>query len=449
MFGGRYTDAAAAISTVLNNPHKRQAPPKAHSHLPTVPPADLPRVRRKDFDVYLRSIGPEWERFQASSQLGREGIAQLDSMQHEETTPNLSTSSSASSLSLSEPTTPITPRTPRSVIQLNRELPPLESVPSVFFKPEFDLGEAHTFEVVTELKPDSDTDPAALAHSLPLLERLSHHADTVEQHLVREIAARSSSFFAALTNLQELQTESAQCLSRIAHLRARLQEVDDGSTKRGLEIVRHEWKVENVHRAQAGLRVVGGAVEMTGVARNLVNSGQWGEALNVVENMEKLWETTPELPPLESFGPPPPFRIETSLSSVPESPSGSPIPPAQSVPQPPAPTIPLSSLSAFSALPTHLRALTLEIATSLSTELVTSLRADLRTRIDTDLTIPEAQAEISKGLRNRLRPLLDGLVRTRAVKEAVVGWRDVAMEQVKDAMQRVSSYDITVLRSLT
>ncbi|KIM71977.1 hypothetical protein PILCRDRAFT_16564 [Piloderma croceum F 1598] len=63
-----------AISTVLNNPHKKQAPPKAHSSLPSVTPADLPRVRRKDFDSYLRAVAPEWERFEHNSQLGREQL---------------------------------------------------------------------------------------------------------------------------------------------------------------------------------------------------------------------------------------------------------------------------------------------------------------------------------------------------------------------------------------
>ena len=73
-----YVSNYSAISTVLNHPHKRHAPPKAHSSLPSVPPADLPRVRRKDFDSYLKAITPEWEKYQQNSQLGKEGQAQID-----------------------------------------------------------------------------------------------------------------------------------------------------------------------------------------------------------------------------------------------------------------------------------------------------------------------------------------------------------------------------------
>ena len=68
----------AAISNVVNSPHKKPAPPKAHSALPAAPPADLPRVRRKDFDSYLRAISSEWERFVQNAEQGRDGAAQIE-----------------------------------------------------------------------------------------------------------------------------------------------------------------------------------------------------------------------------------------------------------------------------------------------------------------------------------------------------------------------------------
>jgi vacuolar protein sorting-associated protein 54 len=63
-------------------------------------------------------------------------------------------------------------------------------------------------------------DPSTLAHSLPLLKKLSHHADIIEQHLVHEIARRATSFFAAFSNLQDLQAESARCVERVKGLRS-------------------------------------------------------------------------------------------------------------------------------------------------------------------------------------------------------------------------------------
>lgn len=419
---------------MLNNPHKRQAPPKAHSHLPTVVPADLPRVKRKDFNAYLNSIAPEWERFEKSSQLGREGVAQLDDSTLADLAPEVALFTPA-------PEAPTTPRT--SKILPTRAPPSLDTVPPIFFEPAFNLGEPRTFAAVTEQTPggpgEDDLDPATLAHALPLLERLSAHADTVEQHLVREVARRSTSFFAALSNLQDLQTESAQCLERIAHLRRELAAVDDGGARKGLEAVRRECRSRNVRRVRDGVKVLGGVVEMTGVMRGLVNTGQWGEALSVVEEMEKLWDPSPTLPEDKALParPNPPSR-QSSLSSVPESPPDSPHLPQRPSSQPAPPPIPLASLNAFASLPEHLRVLTIEITTSLSSEFVAVLRADLGDRVGADVSEPDTQARISTNLRDRLRPILDGLLRTKGVRDAVSGWREAALDQLKSVIQRVS-----------
>ena len=355
----------------MNSPHRKSAPPKAHSSLPSVPPADLPRVRRKDFDAYLTAVAPEWERFKRSAELGREGSAQLPS------TPRPSTSFDSGDF----------PRTPRP--NLGREPPPLESVPQVFFDPKFNLGDPRTFNAVTEQGENGDSadaDPSSLSYSLPLLEKLSHHADTIEQHLVREISIRSTSFFAALANLQDLQTESEQCLDRIGKLRGLLKDVDEKGARKALEIVRRESKQRNLDSVKEGVKVVGGVVDMMGVAKSLVAAGQYGEALDVIDELDRLWDvdSTTQLP--ESKPPAPSSRpvpsregTRSPLPSVPESPQENP----NAHPKP-ALNIPLSSLKAFSSLPAHLRSLTMEITSALTSEIVSVLRLELIERIDAD-----------------------------------------------------------------
>jgi vacuolar protein sorting-associated protein 54 len=426
----------AAISTVLNNPHKRQAPPKAHSHLPAIPPADLPRVRRKDFDPYLKGVTSEWERFQKSVQLGREGVASL-----EDPSPGPSMSAVPPT---PMPMTPMTPRTPRP--PTGKELPPLRGVPEVFFDPSFNLGNARTFKLVISSEDDEDVDPSALSYSLPLLEKLSHHADTIEQHLVREISLRSTSFFAALGNLNDLQTESEHCLDRIAQLRGLLKDVDENSAKKGLEVVKREVKMRNIGKVKEGVKMLGGVVDMTGVAKGLVNTGQWSQALEVLDQMETLWAagrtgeadipkgvTSPSTTSLSSG-----FAISdgqaalSPLSSIPESPL------SLVQPSPPQPQLPISSLHAFSALPSHLQALTIDISQSLTTELVVCLRANLVERIDTDISDATAQSRLSMGLRDRLRPLLHGLTRTKGMRAAVDPWREAVLVLVKEAVASVS-----------
>lgn len=409
------TQGFNAISTVLNNPHRRQAPPKAHSSLPAVPQADLPRVKRKDFDPYLRAIAPEWERFERNIQLGRDGQEQPDAS----FSPRGSTD------------TPFTPRTARG-----KQITPLSSVPQVFFDAQFNLGDPQIFNAVIEHQAEDEdsSDPSSLSYSLPLLEKLSHHADTIEQHLVQEISLRSTSFFAALTNLQDLQTESEECLDRISKLRGLLKEVDEKGAKRGLEIVRTECKLLNLESICNGVKEVGGVLEMTGVAKGLVAAGQWGEALTVIEGVEALWDpAAAEAQPVISGR-----EARAELVRVPTNGRLSPLPPMPESPPPEnegtrkAPSISLSSLTAFSTLPVHVRALTMEIASSLTTELVNVLKLDLLERVN---GAPERNGNVNLSFKDRLRPVLQGLLRTKGIREATVSWREVVTSEMQGIMK--------------
>ena len=417
-----------AISTVLNNPRKRQAPPKAHSSLPgsAVAPADLPRVKRKDFDSYVRAVAPEWERFERHVQLGRDGQAQPD----------------ASSTPRTSAETSLAPRTPRT----GKLLPPLASVPPVFFTAQFNLGDPQTFNAVIERQEEDEgsSDPSSLSYSLPLLEKLSHHADTIEQHLVREISLRSTSFFAALANLQDLQTESEECLDRISKLRGLLRDVDEKSAKRGLEIVRRERKQLNLESVSSGVKDIGAVLEMTGVAKGLVSAGQWGEALTVIEGVEALWDPTAAegKPTVSGRG------TRTELVHMVKNGRLSPLP---SVPESPpsesndggtrkTPSISLSSLIAFSSLPAHVRALTMEITSSLAAELVNVLKLDFLERVN---GAPELAGSVDISLKDRLRPLLQGLLRTKGIREATASWREVVTSEMRGIIRHVCARHVS------
>lgn len=429
--------ACAAISTVLNNPHKKAAPPKAHSSLPPVPAADLPRVKRRDFDGYLKAVKPEWDRFQNNLKTGAEPTT---------------VSTPADELPLSPfngnpPPSPLTaippsPRTARPLHVSSKHIPPLDTVPSIYFDESFNLGDPRTFAAVAELPPSSglhpDTrDPASISHALPLLEKLSHYADVVELHLVREISLRSSSFFAALSNLNDLQSESSECLGRISRLRDMLREVDERTAKRGLEIVRMEKKLRNLESVSDGVSAVKNVGDMIGAAHTLVNAGEWGEALDVIEDIERLWRTEPSPAPrrngFELSLPAPrnqrrsPSQPTSPLPTVQESEDA-----AQQRPQPPA--IPVASLTAFSALPDHLRELSLQIATSLTFDLASILKVDLQRRLER----ADAPPDQDQMLKDRLRPVLQGLMRTKGVKEAMSKYKDVVTAEVRAAVTRVS-----------
>ena len=375
------------MSNVLNNPHKRHAPPKPHAPLPPVQPAVLPRVKRSDFDRYLRAVAPEWDRFLIAA------APPSDS-----------------------------PSTPKL-------LSPLPSVPSVFFDPNFDLADPSTFDAVTErVHGDQDaSDPSSISYSLPLLEKLSHHADTIEQHLVREISLRSSSFFAALTNLQDLQSESEHCLDRIAKLRTLLHDLDSNTAVRGLHVVRKESRRSNLAAVAHAVRELAAVVEMSSVASGLVAAAQWGEALAVIDNIQSLFNPSPQ----DASVPPSVKRLTRQREDAPSPLSPTPESPLQM--QTPLFSLPLSSLTAFLSLPPHLQAMNTEVTLSLTTDLVSALKLDLLGRVNSDSQV--ADTDIT--LKDRLRPLLHGLLRTNGIREALVAWRPVVMSEVRGIMKRV------------
>ena len=385
---------------------------------------ELPRVRRKDFDPYLSAVGPEWEAFQRNTELSHS-----DSMRLEES-------------DLFDQ--PDSQRTPIPF----KLLPPLSSVPEIYFRHDFDLGDPRTFDAVAEIPPSSASrptspattpDPSTLAHSLPLLEKLSHHADTIEQHLVHEIARRATPFFAALSNLQDLQAESARCLARVQGLRAQLGDVNDKGARRGLQGVQREVRLAHLKEVQSGVRAVRGVIETVGVVRGLVDNGQWGAALDGVDELRAMWEgkTASAPAPVPSSAPSQQgSRLPCVAEEEPLGDEKEVAPQTEGlVSSATTPEIPLSKLKAFAALPSQLQTLTQEITSSLTSDLIATLKVDLLERIHTNDLVVGDKADVC----DRLRPLIQGLVRTKNLRESIAEWRGVVLSEVQGIVRQVCS----------
>lgn len=180
---------------------------------------------------------------------------------------------------------------------------------------------------------------------------------------------------------------------------------------------------------------------MSSVAKGLVTAGQWSEALDIIEEIESLWEGS-ALVNGSSSTDPPPLSTTTSrpstLEPVSEVPDSLQEPSRKSIRSRPHP--PLSTLDAFASLPDHLRVLSLNITTSLSSEVVEVLRSDLLDRVNTPSQHPSESptwTARNESLGDRLRPLLNNLMRTKGVKNAMLAWRDVALSEVKSIAIRV------------
>ncbi|CAE7174761.1 unnamed protein product [Rhizoctonia solani] len=454
------TQGFNAISTVLNNPKTRPNPLKSSkAPQPPVNSPDLKRIRRKDFDPYLKAIGPAWQQFERNKSDGSSSTtAFATSLPLSPTSDGHNGISSSSHSVFSDPSSDTGPRS---------TLPPLSGVPSIYFNPTFDLSDPRTFATVTEQDAGAThrrtlSSPTDIALNHILQEKLSHYMDIVEQHLVQEIAIRSVPFFAALSNLQDLQTEGAACLSRIARLKAQLQDVDNCQARRGLEVVRLQSKRDNLQQLRRVVKDIRQVGETIGMARRLADEGDYFAALGLAETVQSLLERK------ESVGVPsvtdttivprtPLHKSQESsdvlvLPTVIESPDTPTAPFSRQntnetqlqVSQsprlsPPSETpVDLSSLASLSDTPIKLAELRTSISLALQRDLLALLTEDLVAQ--TKGLEPGTAATSSENLRSeswkaQLHVLLDGLLRTNGIQRAFASYKEVALAQIRLLVQ--------------
>jgi vacuolar protein sorting-associated protein 54 len=344
------------------------------------------------------------------------------------------------------PDSPISPSESISSVRTTRPSHPLtslETVPAIFFEPEFNLTNPTTFSIVTEQTRESHDvehmrghDPASISYSVPLLEKLSHYADTVESHLVREIQARSSSFFSALSNLHDLQSESERCLRRISDLKGMLQQIDQGGAQKGLELVRQDAKVSQVRKVQDGVKLIKDVQEMRTIAEGLSAGGAWSDALNVVENVRILLDHKATY---TDIGIPREDSNARRLSTVGEEDETNGATTPSSLFPIALQDVSLPSLHVFTALPRDLQVLMSQIASTLSEEFCIVAQHDLHLRTtDNNMEKMVAQEE-DQALKERLSPLIAGLLRTGddGLKRSLERWRGIVMDEIRAAVKRV------------
>lgn len=415
---------------MLNNPHRNQAPLKSsRAPLPIAISPDLPRVRRKDFDAYVNEITPAWEQFSRH-------------------TPQRTISSSMLHSSIKGKT---------------REIPPLSTVPAIFFDPSFDLRNPHTFAYVTEQNDPSSSlqqtlNPEDISLHQVLQEKLSHYMDVVEQHLTREVQARSTSFFAALSNLQDLQTEGADCLDRISSLRQRLQDVDSSIVHKGLQTIKLQKRLSNIQTVEQATTALKELTEMLSMCDRLIGEANWDEALALLalledisfpQNLSAIGSENGRDTTLQNGGA---LHIDTGLPLQPASSLAA--PPSQHALSSPGKrhstvavspelrfrhlSYSLPSLSALSSLPDRISVSRSRISSTLRSSVVDLLRSDLIHRFELSASSNNIAPGTEK-LRQRLIPLWHGLLRTGGVSETLHAYHDVVLSSVRSCVRKVIS----------
>ncbi|KAF1944001.1 Vps54-domain-containing protein [Clathrospora elynae] len=291
-----------AISTLLTPPIMRTGMvphttvsataghrPPSTKDIPPVTLTNIAHIQPTAFNPYLEQVGNLYEAFQR---------AKAEAEAESAPTPNLSPNGA--------------PKPKRRMSGSKRALPavtPLSTIPHVYFDENFHLENPRTFDIVSErsdvvrpvrttssddfgantsLDAPQPTGRKALATNAILQEKLSWYMDTVEVHLISAISTASTSFFAALGSLRELQTEASESVARIKGLREDLKRLDEQMAIGGLKVVEMKRRRENLRKLTDAVDQLQAVIVGLSHCDEAVVDGELETAMTRIEIIERL-----------------------------------------------------------------------------------------------------------------------------------------------------------------
>ena len=323
---------------------------------------------------------------------------------------------------------------------------PLSTVPQVYFDPDFHLENPRTFDIVSErseiVRPPSGANGAtpttgtsgrkALATNAILQEKLSWYMDTVEVHLISSISTASTSFFAALGSLRDLHMEASASVANIQALRADLARLDESMAVGGLKVVAMRRRRENVRKLYDAVQQLRDVVDGVARCEDQVDQGEIEEALQGLENVERLI----------AGGQLGPTRLDANQDRPAEGNLAD-----------------LRGIKALDGASAEIASLRQRIGKSFEARFLETLLIDLRKHVDTippnvtfqrwdkasqrsrgtharTPSVYPAYLQVDETLRADLRSSLDGLAQSDTVKPATAAYREAVWKEVKTLIRR-------------
>ncbi|KAJ6894758.1 vacuolar protein sorting-associated protein 54 [Populus alba x Populus x berolinensis] len=262
------------LSSILNNPHSFKstdpsawlgwwsssatlAPPDFSPILPKQPQPD---ISRSDFLPYLSAVSDTYSRFEDIKNHTKNN--DLD----QESKSDLADAESNSDLA--------------AVGQGEALVACLREVPALYFKEDFALEDGPTFHAAC---PFSNA-----AANLMLQEKLSQYLDVVELHLVKEISLRSNSFFEAQGQLEDLNGKIVEGCERIRELKETIRVLDKDLVESAREI--HDLNVSrgDLVSLQNKLRLILYVNQALSTLKLLVASADCAGALDVTDDLQQF-----------------------------------------------------------------------------------------------------------------------------------------------------------------
>ncbi|XP_058722884.1 vacuolar protein sorting-associated protein 54, chloroplastic-like isoform X1 [Vicia villosa] len=238
-------DAIQSLSSILNNPLSSTtiSPPE---FTPISSTKSTSEITRSDFHTYLSTVSDPFHRFD-------------DIRKHANKEISLPSDTDGAGEAL---------------------VACLREVPSLYFKEDFRLEEGATFRAACPF--------STFAENAVLQEKLSQYLDVVELHLVKEISLRSSSFFEAQGQLQDLNGKIVEGCARIRELKDTVRLIDSDLVESARQIQQLNGTRTNLLALQQKLRLIFYVNQALSALKLLVASADCAGALDVTDDLQHL-----------------------------------------------------------------------------------------------------------------------------------------------------------------
>ncbi|EGF78134.1 hypothetical protein BATDEDRAFT_90790 [Batrachochytrium dendrobatidis JAM81] len=264
---------------------------KGMDTLPVIPSTPIRKIRLSEFDPYLRTLVDVIDKHQLNRALGMaatQGIPQLGSSTN---SLDLTCAGYPEFQDLTSKVVGATATASSGITKMQRtrmlsvNVPSLSTIPTIFMDKDFDLTNPHTFNAASEYMNvvGSNASDENVANR-QLQDKLTHHLDTVEVHLLKEISRRSSSFFSALSNLQSLHNETEECVGKIQDLRKKLASVSARTAENGLEVVRLKHRRGNVGMLYGAVKLLVDIKHSQPTIQALLGQADYVGVLDLIES---------------------------------------------------------------------------------------------------------------------------------------------------------------------
>lgn len=156
----------------------------------------------------------------------------------------------------------------------------LNTVPDIYFNPEFSLTDKAFFSELSERKD-----------RMVLQDKLSYYLDLVEVNLLKQICLRSSSVFAALQTIQKLHADVAAACSQIKSIRFNMKRLHQHLVSSFAKVLRDRRRQRNLEQLRAMAALVAQVAGSIPAVQSLLSSADFASALDLIADTKQTLRT--------------------------------------------------------------------------------------------------------------------------------------------------------------